>query len=79
MNGDADIGSSLPDDVDEISGYYNDDGSKINPELVVKPALCLSCRHDDELSQEILCNLTRMDRQDATDFICGAYERKTIS
>ena len=34
---------------DDISGFYNDDGSKINPELVPKPGLCLTCKKDDEM------------------------------
>jgi hypothetical protein len=33
---------------DEIQGFYNDDGAKINPELVPKPGLCITCKKDEE-------------------------------
>lgn len=65
----------MPDGDDDISGYYNDDGTRINPELISKPSLCLSCRHEDDPSQEMLCTLNRMDQQDEDDFKCGAYEK----
>jgi hypothetical protein len=45
----------------EISGFFRDDGTEINPALVVKPALCVSCRKDDDPKEEILCLLTRVD------------------
>lgn len=47
---------------DEISGIYDDDGNKINPDLIPKPALCMSCKKDDEPGEE--------------DLKCGAYEAK---
>jgi hypothetical protein len=78
MNEEFDTELEPPDnDRDDISGYYNDDGTKINPELIVKPSLCLSCKHEDDPSQEILCTLNRMDQQDEDDFKCGAYEKRT--
>jgi len=47
---------------DEINGFYNDDGTKINQELVPKPSLCITCKKDDMgRSEEILCILTRSD------------------
>ena len=79
MNEEFDIESEPPDnDHDDISGYYNDDGTKINPELIVKPSLCLSCRHEDDPSQEMLCTLNRMGQEDEDDFKCGAYEKRTL-
>jgi len=79
MSGKSSMDPELPeDDGDEISGYYDDDGTKINPELVIKPSLCLSCKHEDDLSQEMLCTLNRMDRQDEADFKCGAYEKRSL-
>ena len=53
---------------------YNDDGTEVNPDLIPKPSLCISCRKDEILSEEILCNLNRMDQQGKDEFICGAYE-----
>ena len=62
---------------DEISGFYNDDGTKINPELVPKQSLCITCKKDDAGGEEeILCILNRHDQKDEEDFKCGAYEPK---
>jgi len=62
---------------DEIDGFYNDDGTKINPELVPKPSLCITCKKDDLGSkEEILCILTRNDQKNEDEFKCDAYENK---
>jgi len=62
---------------DWISGMYNDDGTKINPETVPKPGLCLTCKMDDVGGEEqMLCLLNRNDQRDEPDFQCGAYEPK---
>jgi hypothetical protein len=59
------------------SGYYNDDGTELNDDLVPKPGLCLTCRKDNAGGkEEILCVLTRNDQKDDGDFECGAYEPK---
>ena len=57
--------------------FFNDDGTEVNPDLIPKPSLCVSCKKD-ELSgeEEILCNLNRMDQLGNDEFICGAYEPK---
>ena len=63
--------------VQVMSGYFNDDGSEINADLVPKPGLCLTCRKDNAGGkEEILCILTRNDQKGDTDFECGAYEPK---
>ena len=56
--------------------FYNDDGTEVNPDLIPKPSLCISCRKDEMPGEEILCNLNRMDQQGDEEFICGAYEPK---
>jgi len=62
---------------DDITGFYDDDGTKINPELVPKPSLCITCKKDDLGGEEdILCILNRHDQKDEDDFKCGAYESK---
>ena len=62
---------------DEISGIYDDDGTKIDPETVPKPSLCLTCRKDDEGGEErILCLLNRNDQKDEPEFECEAYDPK---
>ena len=55
--------------------FNRDDGTEINPELVPKPSLCVTCKKDDNLNEEILCILTRDDQKDEVDFICDAYEQ----
>ena len=57
-----------------ICGYFSDDGTPLNPDLIPKPALCLSCRKNDDPYEEVLCNLTRLDQRNNTGFICFAYD-----
>jgi len=61
---------------DEFSGIYDDDGNKINPDLIPKPSLCVSCKKDEDPAEEILCLLNRADQQDDPEFHCYAYEPK---
>ena len=62
---------------DEMSGYYDDNGEKLNPNLISKPDLCITCRKDyDEGEEEILCNLNRLDQTGEKEFICYAYKSK---
>jgi hypothetical protein len=56
--------------------FYNDDGTEVNPDLIPKPSLCISCRKDELRDEEMLCDLTRMDQQGKDEFICGTYEPK---
>ena len=63
-------------DYSEFSGFFDDDGNKLNPDLIQKPGLCLSCIHDDEPEEEILCILTRLDQNDSGDFKCYSYQQK---
>lgn len=62
--------------MDPISGYFHDDGTPLNPDLIPKPQLCLSCINDEDENQEILCNLTRLDQKDEKEFKCFAYLNK---
>jgi hypothetical protein len=59
------------------SGFFRDDGTEINPDLVVKPSLCVSCRKDADPDEEILCTLTRADQEDETEFHCEAFEARS--
>ena len=54
--------------------YFDDDGTEVNPGLYPKPSLCLSCNKCDDPSEEIACNLNRMDQRDELVFKCFAYE-----
>jgi len=62
---------------EDIDGYYLDDGTKIDPNLIPKPGLCLTCKKDDDPAEEILCTLTRIDERDDSEFVCYSYEPKS--
>jgi len=61
---------------DKISGFYDDDGTKIDPNLIGKPSLCIMCKKDDVEKEEMLCILNRIDQQSEDEFICEAYVSK---
>ena len=57
--------------------FFDDDGTEINPDLIPKPDLCITCARDDVSGKEvILCNLTRGDQQGEPEFYCEAYQSK---
>ncbi|MHA1215512.1 MAG: hypothetical protein DRP65_02695 [Planctomycetota bacterium] len=57
--------------------YFDDDGTEINPDIISKPDLCVSCKKDGQSGKEkILCNLTMADQQGEEGFHCEAYEPK---
>ena len=62
---------------EKIDGLYDDDGTKIDPNLVSKPGLCISCIHDDDPSEEMLCTMNRIDQKNESEFKCGAYKLKS--
>lgn len=59
-------------------GFYDDDGNKINTDLIKKPGLCLLCKKDDidDKIENLLCVMNRYDQQDEDTFRCGAFDRK---
>lgn len=59
-----------------LHGFFQDDGTPINPELVFKSSLCILCRRDDSPAEEIFCILTRADQHGSSEFICDAFEPK---
>ena len=62
---------------DQEGKYFDDDGTEINPDLISKPDLCITCNRDELSGEEqILCNLTRADQQGQDEFVCDAYEPK---
>jgi len=58
------------------SGFFRDAGTEINPDLIAKPSLCVSCCKDDDPEEEILCTLTRADQQGEEEFERFAFETK---
>lgn len=59
----------------EIHGFFDDNGYEINSELIKKPSLCLTCLHDDNPNEELLCNMNRFDQKDEKEFKCFAYKK----
>ena len=56
--------------------FYDDNGREINPDLIAKPSLCISCAKDDDPMEEPLCALNRLDQKDEEEFLCDAYTPK---
>lgn len=64
-------------DYSQFNGFFDDDGNKLNPDLIKKPDLCLSCIHDNDPNEEILCILTRLDQNESgEEFKCYSYRQK---
>jgi hypothetical protein len=63
-------------DSTKIAGFFDDDGYEINSDLIKKPSLCLICKNNDNPDQEMLCNMTRYDQKDDTEFKCFAFSKK---
>ena len=64
---------------DDRPHFFDDDGTELNPDLIPKPALCVSCAKDADHSEEMLCNLNRLDQQGEDEFKCDAYEPKNAN
>jgi len=62
---------------EEINGFYDDDGNKIDPESVPVPDLCVICksRDVDDWDENLLCMMNRHDQQNEKEFKCGAFEK----
>lgn len=62
---------------EEINGFYDDDGNKIDPESVPVPSLCVICKSNqvDDWDENLLCLMNRHDQQYEKDFKCGAFEK----
>jgi len=58
--------------MDDQSGFFDDDGTKVNPDLYPKPQLCHSCKKNNDPNEELLCSLTRLDQRDESEFKCFA-------
>ena len=54
---------------ERIHGYFNDDGTPVNPDLMPKPGLCATYRKDDQPDQEAACHLIRMEQQGEERFV----------
>ncbi len=57
-----------------MSPYFDDDGTKVYPDMYPKPGLCLVCKKVGKSDEELLCNLNRLDQRKEIDFKCGTFE-----
>ena len=64
--------SSIPSS--NISGFFTDDGFEVNLDLIKKPSLCITCIHNEDPREELLCQMNRYDQKDDKEFICFAYK-----
>jgi len=69
--------TDVEDYFEEINGFYNDDGEKINPESVPVPGLCILCKsyQSDDWEENLLCLMNRYDQRNDKDFKCGVFEK----
>ena len=79
--GDLFFDSSDEDDVpymEEINGFYDDDGNKIDLNSIPVPSLCVICKSNqvDDWEENLLCLMTRNDQRNNNDFECGAFEKQ---
>ena len=61
---------------DFVGGFFNDDGTPIDPKSVPVPNLCIVCKsfYIDDPEEKFLCMMNRNDQCDDPGFICGAFE-----
>ena len=66
-----------PNDAPYYHGIYDDEGNKVNTDLIPVPGLCLVCRkyYEEDANEELLCNLNRLDQNNDASFECGALEK----
>ena len=57
-------------------GFYDDDGTAVNLDLLSKPPLCVSCVNNDNPKEELFCNMTRFDQKNESEFKRFAYKNK---
>ncbi|MDA3818554.1 MAG: UPF0158 family protein [Prolixibacteraceae bacterium] len=62
---------------EELNGFFNDDGSRIDPGTVPTPSLCMLCKsfYIGDPEEDMLCLLNRNDQRDEPDFKCGAFKK----
>ncbi|MCD6112520.1 MAG: hypothetical protein J7J86_04535 [Bacteroidales bacterium] len=62
---------------EEINGFYDDNGNKINPLSVPVPGLCLLCKsyQVEDWEENLFCLMTRYDQKDDDEFICHAFKK----
>ncbi len=62
---------------DFVGGFFNDDGTPIDPDSVPVPGLCIICKkyQYDDPEENFLCMMNRNDQRNDPDFKCGVFEK----
>lgn len=62
---------------EEINGFYNDDGTKVDIASVPVPGLCVICKsyQIEDWEENLLCLMNRNDQRNENNFKCGAFEK----
>ncbi len=62
---------------EKVNGLYGDDRTKIAPEPVPVPGLCLFCKNyqADNWEENLFCMGTRYDQRNDKSFGCGTFEK----
>jgi hypothetical protein len=62
---------------EEINGFYDDEGNKIDPDTVPIPSLCVICKSHqaDDWEENLICLMNRFDQKDDSDFECGEFDK----
>ncbi len=58
-----------------MNAYFDDDGNELNPDLIPKPDLCISCVKNEDPDEEGWCTLNRLDQADDSECKCYAYDQ----
>jgi hypothetical protein len=56
------------------SSSLNRESDEASTGLVNLPRLCISCKKNDDPSEEVFCILNRAGQQDSGEFHCNAYQ-----
>jgi len=62
---------------EDINGFYDDNGNKIDLYDHPIPDLCKICKsyHIDDWDENLLCMMNRRDQRNDTHFMCGAFDK----
>lgn len=72
--------SDFPEDeipyFEDLNGFFDDDGNKIDFQDIPIPDLCRICKsyHISDWDENLLCLMNRSDQRNEPNFICGAFD-----
>ena len=64
--------------MEDMSGLYDDNGNKIEPDSIPVPGLCIICQNYDssDWEENLLCMMNRNVQKNKPKFKCGAFVKK---